>query len=77
MSSSITFRQVSADEARIYDADGEYVGDVIRQRDILCPSSSHFIIHMNEDPRGFVRVHEHTRVRETAQRLLDTHPLLP
>ena len=31
MSSSITFRQVSADEARIYDADGDYVGDVFRQ----------------------------------------------
>ena len=75
MSTRIVFRKANDNEVRIYDADGDHVGDVIRQRDILCPSSSHFIIHMNEDPRGFVRVHEHSRVRETAQRLLDTHPL--
>ena len=76
MSTRIVFRKANDNEVRIYDADGDYVGDVIRQRDILCPSSSHFIIHMNEDPRGFARVHERSRVRQTAQRLLDTHPLL-
>ncbi len=76
MSTRIVFRKANDNEVRIYDADGDHVGDVIPQRDILCLSSSHFIIHMNEDPRGFVRVHEHSRVRETAQPLLDTHPLL-
>ena len=49
MSTCIVFRKANDNEVRIYDADGDHVGDVIRQRDILCPSSSHFIIHMNEE----------------------------
>ena len=75
--SRITFRQVSADEARIYDADGDYVGDVFRQPDILDPRRHLYVIHLAEDPRGWIRVHDRSRIREEAQRRLDTHPLLP
>ena len=53
MSSRITFGRASADEARIYQ-DGDHVGDLYRQRDILEPSSSYFVIHLDEDPRGSV-----------------------
>ena len=75
--SQITFRQVSADEARIYDADGDYVGDVLRQPDILEAGRHLFVIHLADDPRGWVRVHDRSCIRKVAQHRLDTHPLLP
>ena len=76
MTSQITFGRATADEARIYQ-DGDHVGDVYRQRDILDPASSYFVIHLDEDSRGSVRVHERSRIRDVAQRLVDTHPLWP
>ena len=72
----ITFRQVNADEARIYDAEGDYVGDLFRQSDVLEAGRHLYVIHLAEDPRGWVRVHDRSRIREEAQRRLDTHPLL-
>ncbi len=77
MSSTVTFTRVGNDEARIHDADGDYVGDLFRQRDVLNPASSFFVIHLSEDPRGPVRVHERSRVREVTQELLASHPLMP
>ena len=73
MASQITFGRVNADEARIYQ-DGEHVGDLYRQPDVLDPASHYYVIHMDEDPRGPVRVHERSRIREVAQRRVDTHP---
>ena len=77
MSSTVTFTRVGNDEARIHDADGDYVGDLFRQRDVLNPASSFFVIHLSEDPRGPVRVHERSRIREVTQELLASHPLMP
>ena len=76
MSIRITFGRASADEARIYQ-DGDHIGNVYRQRDILEPSSSYFVIHLDDDSRGPVTVHERSRIRDIAQRLIDTHPLWP
>ena len=76
MSTQITFRRVSADEARIY-LDGEYVGDVYRQDDILKPGAVFYVVHLDEDSRGPVRVHERTRIREVTENRVRTHPLLP
>ncbi len=75
MSSTVTFTRVGNDEARIHDADGDYVGDLFRHPDILNPASSFFVIHLSEDPRGPVRVHERSRIREVTQELLASHPL--
>ena len=75
MSSDIRFRQVSENEARVYQ-DGDYVGDVFRHDDILNRGAVFYVVHLSEDPRGPVRVHERHRVREVARRLLDTHPML-
>ena len=66
---------MTADEARIYDADGDYVGDVFRQLDILDADRHVYVIHLAEDPRGWVRLHERERVREVTQGFLETHPL--
>ncbi len=70
----ITFRRIGADEARIYQ-DGEHVGDLFRQRDILNTASSFFVIHLDEDPRGPVRVHQRDRIREVTRERLGSHPL--
>jgi hypothetical protein len=71
----ITFRLVSTDEADVL-ADGEYVGGLYRQDDILNRGVVFYVLHLSEDPRGPVRVHERNRVREVARHLLDTHPML-
>ena len=75
MSSTVTFTRVADNEARIHDSDGDYVGDLFRHPDILCPGSSYFVIHLTEDPRGPLRVHERSRVREVAEERLRSHPL--
>ena len=69
----VTFQRVADDEARIL-ADGEYVGDLYRQRDILAPDAVLFIVHLEDDPRGFVRVHQRRHVLEVAVERIRTHP---
>ena len=75
MSSRIAFKRISADEARVYQ-DSDHVGDVYRQDDILVSGAVFYVVHLSEDPRGPVRVHERHRVREVTRHLLETHPLL-
>ena len=72
----VTFKRIASDESRIYDADGDYVGDVYAQDDILNPGSRAYVVHLSEDPRGFVRVHERARIREVAEERLRSHPFL-
>ena len=69
----VTFKRVADDEARIL-ADGEHVGDLYRHPDILSPGNVIFVVHLDEDPRGFVRVHERHRIREVAAERIRTHP---
>ena len=76
MSSTVTFTRASDNEARIHDADGDHLGDLFRHPDILHPGEHYYVIHLSEDPRGPVRVHQRERIREVAQRRLDTHPLM-
>ena len=73
--SRIGFKRIKPRESRIHDSDGDHVGEVYRQDDILNPGRSYFVVHIIEDWRGPVRVHERHRIREVAQRLVDTHPL--
>ena len=72
--SSVTFKRVTPRESRIY-ADGDHVGDVCRQDDILSPGQAFWIVHLHDDPRGPSRVHDRGRIRHLAQSLLDSHPL--
>ena len=75
MSSDIRFRRVGENEARIYQH-RDHVGDLYRHDDILNRGEVFYVVHLSEDPRGPVRVHERHRVREVARHLLDTHPML-
>ena len=75
MSRTVTFTRVADNEARIHDADGDHVGDLFRHPDILQAGSSYFVIHLDEDPHGPVRVHERSRIREVAEERIRSHPL--
>ena len=69
----VTFQRVADDEARIL-ADNEYVGDLYRHPDILFPDRVLYIIHLEDDPRGWCRVHQRHRVREMAVQRILSHP---
>ena len=75
MSSTVTFTRVSDNEVRIYAADGDYVGDLFRQPDLLEQGEHFYVIHLSEDPRGPVRVHQRERIRAVAEERLRSHPL--
>ena len=72
----VTFKRIAADESRIHDADGDHVGDVFAQEDILDPGRRVYVVHLSEDPRGFVRVHDRAGIRQVAEERLRSHPLL-
>ena len=74
--SRVTFKRIASDQANIYDEDGDFVGEVFRQPDILNAGEHYFIIVLDEDPRGFARVHDRSRIRQVAEERLATHPLL-
>ena len=73
---TVTFRRITPRESRIY-ADGEHVGDVYRQDDILAPGQVFYVVHLHDDPRGPRRVHQRHRIRQVAEDLLGSHPLWP
>ena len=74
----VTFKRITPEESRIYDADadGDHVGDVYAQDDILNPGARVYVVHLSDDPRGFVRVHDRTRIRQVAEERLLSHPFL-
>jgi len=76
MMGCVTFKRVTPHESRIY-SDGDHVGDVYRQDDILDPGQVFYVLHLFDDPRWPRRVHERGLIREVAQRLVDSHPLWP
>ena len=76
MSSQITFGRVNADEARIFH-DGDHVGDLYLHSDILNAGRHYYIVHLSEDPRGPIRIHDRAHIREIAAHRVRTHPLWP
>ena len=72
--SHVTFKRVRPDESRIYDAYGDYVGGVYAHDDILNPGRRVYLVLLEDDPRGWVTVHDRARIREMAEERLLTHP---
>ena len=72
--SHVTFKRVRPDESRIYDADGDYVGDVYAHNDILNPGKRVYLVLLEDDPRGWKAVHDRARIREVAEARLRSHP---
>ena len=73
----VTFKRIAPEESRVYDAEGDHVGDVYAQDDILNPGARVYVVHLSDDPRGFVRVNDRARVRQVAEERLLSHPFLP
>ena len=69
----VTFKRVAEDEARVY-ADSEHVGEVCRQPDVLREGAVLYIVHLEDDPRGWGRVHDRDRLREVCAERIRTHP---
>ena len=71
----LSFKLAAPDEVRIY-RDGQHVGDIFKDEDILAPGRFHYLIWLAEDWRGWKRVTERSELRETVERWVETHPLL-
>ena len=69
----ITFKRVAPHESRIY-LDGEPIGDVYRQDDILDRGARFWVIHLDKDWHGSQRVYDRNRIRDVTRRLVSTHP---
>ena len=74
--SHIIFKRVAPDEARIF-YDGDHVGDLYCHPDILNAGRHYYIVHLSEDPRGPIRIHDRAHIREIAAHRVRTHPLWP
>ena len=72
--SGIVFRRIAPDESRIV-LDGGHVGDVYALDDPLREGARYFVVHLDEDPRGPVRVHDRIRIRSVTESLVLSHPL--
>ena len=72
--SHVTFKRISEEESRIYDAEGDYVGDVYAHDDVLSPGQRVYLVLLEDDPRGWATVRDRARIRETAEQRLLTHP---
>ena len=72
--SHVIFKRVRPDESRIYDADGEYVGDVYAHDDILNPDQRVYQVLLEDDPRGWATVPDRARVPQVAAERLLSHP---
>ena len=68
---AIRFSRTSPEESRIY-VGKDYVGDVFAYDDTLREGARVYEIHLESDHRGPRRLHDRSRVRETAQRMVDT-----
>ena len=71
----VGFRRIAPDESRIYVDGDDYFGDVSAMSDPSAAGGRVYIIHLDEDYRGPTRVHDRAKIRETAARMIDTHPL--
>ena len=71
---SITFRKIADDEAIIFH-DGEAVGDLYRHEDPLTGRPVYLVL-LAEDIRGWKKVHDRSRIRDTILERLASHPLM-
>ena len=62
----ISFERTTGNEARIL-CDDDWIGNLLRHRDVLEPGSHYYIVHLFDDPRGPIRVHDRSRIREATE----------
>ena len=69
----LTFALAACDEVRIY-RDGEHIGDIYKDEDVLNPGQFHYLIWLAEDWRGWKRVTERSQLRVATEQWVQTHP---
>ena len=72
--SRIEFKRRTSEESAIYD-NGDLVGEVYRMESALEDEQPFYVVHLSEDPRGPRRIYVRDEIRETAQWMVDSHPL--
>ena len=72
---TIHFKRTLPDHAHMYH-DQELVGELTKQPDLLNAGSFFYIVHLFDDLRGPVRVHDRERVREIAEQRIRTCELM-
>ena len=70
----VSFKRITPEESRIF-VGHDHVGDVYRQPDILRDGEHYYVIHLDEDFRGPVRVRDRSRIRQIAEERVLSHPL--
>ena len=70
----ITFRKIDDEEAIIFH-DGEAVGDLYRHEDPITGKPV-YLVSLIEDPRGWTKTNDRTRIRDIIRSQLATHPLM-
>ena len=71
----ITFERSGNAEARIY-CDDQWIGGLFHRPDLLKPGSHYYVVHLFDDPRGPLHVHERAQVREATEARAASHPYL-
>ena len=72
---TIHFKRTLPDHAHIYH-DQELVGELTKQTDLLKHGSFFYVVHMFDDRRGPIRVHDRNRVLEVAEQRIRTCELM-
>ena len=72
---NISFKRTLPGHAHIYH-DKELVGELTRQPDLLKDGASFYVVHLFNDRRGFIRVHDRKRIREVAEQRIRTCELM-
>ena len=70
---TLTFKLAAPDEVRVY-RDGDYIGDIFKDEDILEPGRFHYLIWLADDFRGWKRVTDRGHLRAAVERWVETHP---
>ena len=69
----LTFQRTAPDEVRIY-RDGDYVGDIFKDEDILNSGTHHYLIWLSDEWRGWKRFTDRSKLRDTVRPWVDSHP---
>ena len=72
---TIRFKRTLPNHAHMYHGE-ELVGELTRQPDLLNAGSWFYVIHLFDDMRGPIRVHDRKRVREVAEQCIRTCELM-
>ena len=72
---TVRFKRTLPDHAHMYHGE-ELVGELTRQPDLLNAGAWFYVIHLFDDMRGPVRVHDRKRIREVAEQRIRTCELM-